>query len=322
METSREGDEGARGKRGCMNAEMTTTDIKHVSVCICTYQRPLLLKRLLEDLGRQETGGLFTFAIVVVDNDHVESARGVVTEFMATTPIQVTYWVERRRNIALARNKAVENADGDFIAFIDDDEFPAEKWLWSLYTSCITHNAAGVLGPVKPHFSHSPPSWIVKGKLAERETYDTGHVMDWRQSRTGNVMFNKEILVGREAPFRPQFGLGGEDVDFFERMTKIGHVFIWCNEADVYEVVPAARCTRMYYVKRALLRGRISLQREGPRVFSIAKSLIAIPAYAFALPILFVVGHHHFMTYLIKLCDHAGKLFALIGLYPVKERGR
>ena len=293
---------------------------QHISVCICTYKRTVLLRRLLEELGKQETGGLFTFSIVVVDNDHLESARRIVTEFLAISPIRITYCVEPRQNIALARNKAIENAGKDFIAFIDDDEFPTEKWLWSLFTLCLAHNAAGVLGPVRPHFSHPPPSWIVKGKLAERSTYDTGHVMDWRQSRTGNVLFRKEILVGCGEVFRPQFGTGGEDVDFFKRMAKSGYVFIWCNEADVYELVPESRCTRMYHIRRALLRGRNSLQREGPKVLSIAKSLIAIPAYAFALPILFVVGHHHFMKYLIKLCDHAGKLFALIGVHPVKVR--
>lgn len=304
-----------------LNVERTSSGRNHVSVCICTYKRPVLLRRLLEELAKQDTGGLFTFSIVAVDNDHVASAKRVVTEFLATSPIRVTYCLEPRQNIALARNKAIENASGDFIAFIDDDEFPSAKWLWTLFTTCLASNAAGVLGPVRPYFSHPPPSWIVKGNLAERPTYATGHIMDWRQSRTGNVLFKKEILVGCGEPFRPQFGTGGEDVDFFERMTKRGCVFTWCNEADVYEVVPEARCTRMYHIRRALLRGRNSLQREGPRALSIAKSLIAIPAYAFALPFLFVVGHHHFMKYLIKLCDHAGKLCALIGLHPVKVRG-
>lgn len=302
------------------DVKVTLSSMQHVSVCICTYKRPVLLKRLLEELGEQDTSGLFTFSIVVVDNDRSESAKRVVEEFTAASSIRATYCVEPRQNIALARNKAVENATGDFVAFIDDDEFPTGRWLWSLFTSCITYNAAGVLGPVRPHFSHPPPSWIVKGKLAERPTYETGHVMDWRQSRTGNVLFKKEILVGCGEAFRPQFGTGGEDVDFFERMTKSGCVFIWCNEANVYEVVPEARCTRMYHIRRALLRGRNSLQREGLGVFSIGKSLIAIPLYGLGLPILFVVGHHHFMKYLIKFCDHAGKILALIGVNPVKAR--
>ena len=294
----------------------------HICVCICTFKRPVLLRRLLEGLGEQDTGGLFTFSIVIVDNDHSESARRVVEDFSASSPVGVTYCVELRQNIALARNKAIENAKGEFVAFIDDDEFPSREWLWNLFTACSACDAAGALGPVRPYFRHTPPVWIIKGKFAERPTYVTGHIMDWRQSRTGNVLFKKEILRGCEQAFRSQFGTGGEDVDFFERMMKKGWVFVWCNEADVFEDVPQDRCTRRYHIRRALLRGRNSLQREGYRGPSIGKSLIAVPAYGFLLPFLFVIGHHHFMKYLIKFCDHAGKVLALIGMNPVKVRER
>ena len=111
------------------DAKVTISSMQHVSVCICTYKRPELLKRLLDELADQERSELFIFSIVVVDNDHSESARRVVEDFTKAWPIQVTYCVEPRQNIALARNKAVENATGDFIAFIDDDEFPTKRWL-------------------------------------------------------------------------------------------------------------------------------------------------------------------------------------------------
>jgi hypothetical protein len=41
----------------------------HVCVCICTFRRPLLLKRLLEALEKQQTENAFTFSVVVADND-------------------------------------------------------------------------------------------------------------------------------------------------------------------------------------------------------------------------------------------------------------
>src|SRR3984893_17792103 len=101
---------------------------KHVSVWICTYRRPQLLKRLLQTLEKQETHGLFTFSIVVADNDGRRSAEALVSDFAADAAIAVTYCVEPQQNISLARNKAIANAIGDFIAFIDDDESPAKRW--------------------------------------------------------------------------------------------------------------------------------------------------------------------------------------------------
>src|SRR5262245_24521554 len=120
---------------------------KHICVCICTFRRPAMLCRLLSELERQETGGQFGCSIVVADNDPQQSARSVVAEFATRSTIETIYASQPEQNIALARNKALEHAKGDFIAFIDDDEFPAPGWLWMMLQACEQYQAAGVLGP-------------------------------------------------------------------------------------------------------------------------------------------------------------------------------
>ena len=84
-------------------------------------------------LAKQETDNLFTFSIVVADNDRLESARSVASQFEAESSIAVKYCVQAEQNIALTRNKAIENSHGDFIAFIDDDQFPTDRWLVALF---------------------------------------------------------------------------------------------------------------------------------------------------------------------------------------------
>ena len=300
-------------ERPAMNAES-----RHIAVCVCTYKRPLLLKRLLHELALQDTSGLFTYSIIVVDNDHLRSAEPVASEFAATSTIPIRYCAEPRQNIALARNKAVQNASGDFVAFIDDDEFPAEHWLLNLFKTCEEYQVDGVLGPVKRHFDEQPPKWIIKGNFYERPTHATGYVIHWLGGRTGNLLVNRQVFGADVCPFRPEFR-AGEDQDFFRRMIEQGRVFIWCNEAVVYEVVPPPRWKRMYMLRKALLRGATAVLHPtlGPR--DIAKSLIAVPVYALALPFAALVGQHRFMDLLVRLFDHLGKLLALMGLNPVKE---
>ena len=48
---------------------MPSPPIERISVCICTYRRAELLRRLLKALLHQDTGGLFEHSVVVVDND-------------------------------------------------------------------------------------------------------------------------------------------------------------------------------------------------------------------------------------------------------------
>ena len=292
---------------------------QHISVCICTYKRPVLLQRLLDELRQQDTGGLFTYSIVVADNDQLESGREVVSEFVATSPIPIRYCVQPQQNIALTRNKAVENASGDYIAFIDDDEFPAKNWLWNLFKTCNEHHVAGVLGPVKRHFDEEPPKWIVKGNFYERPTHPTGYVMSWQGARTGNLLFKRQLVEGGEPPFRPQFR-ASEDKDFFRRMTEKGHVFVWCDEAVVFEVVPPARWKRSYMLRKALLRGATTVLHPTFGKRDILKSLVAIPAYSLALPFALLLGQDKFMDLLVREFDHIGKLLQLLHLNPVKEQ--
>jgi succinoglycan biosynthesis protein ExoM len=98
----------------------------HISVCICTYKRPELLTRTLDAVLAQRTDDLFTYSVVVVDNDRAESGRAVVEAKTSHFCIPIRYCVEPRQNIARARNKAVESASGEYLAFIDDDEFPIQ----------------------------------------------------------------------------------------------------------------------------------------------------------------------------------------------------
>jgi succinoglycan biosynthesis protein ExoM len=293
---------------------------RHVDVCICTYKRPLLLKRLLEALERQQSGRAFTFSIVVADNDAGRSAQEVVTLFSARSSINTVYCCESRQNIALARNKAIEYAQGEFIAFIDDDEFPADNWLALLLKACDDFQSAGVLGPVRPHFEQPPPPWIVKGGFCERPEYPTGTVMNWGECRTGNTLFRRAILEGVGEPFNQDFGTGGEDKDFFLRMSQRGFVFVWCNEAAAYETVPPSRWTRSYMIRRALLRGRNVLKHPTGRLEIVAKSVVAVPAYSLLLPFALMLGQQSFMKYCIKFCDHLGRLLALVGLNRINER--
>jgi succinoglycan biosynthesis protein ExoM len=297
-----------------------TTEQKDISVCICTFQRPELLRKLLERLEKQHTNGRFTFSVVVTDNDSRRSAKRVVDNFVATSGIAVTYSCEPRQNIALARNEALKHAAGDFVAFIDDDEFPENSWLSAMLEACEQYQAAGVLGPVRPHFEEPPPRWVVDGRFCERLEHRTGRVMEWEECRTGNVLFRRQILDGVEDVFRPEFGTGGEDKDFFLRMTRLGHVFRWCNEGIVYETVPRERWKRSYMLKRAMLRGRNILKHPVGRIGLVTQSVIVAPVYLMVLPFGLILGQHVFMKYCIKFCDHAGRILALVGLNPVRER--
>jgi glycosyltransferase involved in cell wall biosynthesis len=127
----------------------STKFVPHISVCICSFRRPEMLKRLLLKLNDQVTEDLFTYSIVVADYDEARSGSPVVAKMSSYCRVPIRYLIEPRRNVALARNKAIENAEGAFVALIDDNELPGPTWLLTLYQALCEHRADGVLGAVK-----------------------------------------------------------------------------------------------------------------------------------------------------------------------------
>ena len=178
-------------------------------------QAAALLRRLLDELSRQETGGLFTFSVVIADNDEKKSAEPVADAARSGLGLVIKYCMEPRQNIALARNKVVENADGDYLAFIDDDEFPCRNWLLTLFKTCRELRVDGVLGPVLRHFDQTPPKWLEKSNFYVRRVNPTGMRVEWLEARTGNVLLKRELVAGDPAPFRPEFA--PEKVRLFRR---------------------------------------------------------------------------------------------------------
>jgi glycosyltransferase involved in cell wall biosynthesis len=296
----------------------------HICVCICTFKRPRQLGKLLRALKGQETGDLFEYGTVVVDNDRSGSARQIVESQIIQSKLPTHYFIEPVQNIAMARNKAVANSQGDFIAFIDDDELPSPRWLLNLYRALVLFETDGVLGPVLPRYEVPPPSWVLRGRFFERATYYSGYFLNWWITRTGNCLLKRSLFKGPDGQFLPEFGSGGEDRDFFKRMIYRGHVFVWCAEAPVYEAVPPERWKKSIMLKRALLRGKMTYHARKTSPVNILGSFAAVLFYSTGLPFLLlfssVFGFDVFMRYLIRDCDHLGKIGALLGLDLVKER--
>jgi len=297
---------------------------KHISICICTFKRPRLLSGLLRDLESQATEDFFDYSIVVVDNDMTASARAAVETEAHRLRIEIGYFVEPEQNIAKARNKAVANSRGDFVAFIDDDELPDSRWLLKMFQALNFFETDGVLGPVLPRFLSSPPPWVKRGKFFERPAHYSGYFLFPEFTRTGNCLLRRSIFKNNEDWFRPQFGSGGEDRDFFGRLIARGCVFVWCNEAPVYEAIHSERWNKWNLLKRALLRGKMTYFSRKTNLKDILRSCFAIIFYSMGLPLLLLlspaIGFDIFMKYLISDFDHIGKINALFNINLLKTR--
>lgn len=298
----------------------------HISVCICTYRRNQMLERLLRKLSMQETSVFFDFSIVVVDNDAVGPARETVTKLQAEFDLDITYDVEREHTIPAARNHAIRLAKGNYIGIIDDDEFPPTNWLDIMYKAIQTFDIDGALGPVHPFFENEPPRWLVKSRFCERPVHRTGTILNWDQTRTGNVLLKKDVFDKNQLCFDTRCRTSGSDKEFFREAMDAGCRFIAVEEAPVYEIVPPERQTKSYYLKRALVQAsnerkfRAPMLRGLSKVLVPAKFIVALSVYTLMLPFSALIGSHAVMIDAEKVAYHGSWLLTMIGIDLAKKR--
>jgi succinoglycan biosynthesis protein ExoM len=303
---------------------MTVARPDRISVCVCTFKRPEMLARLLDAVAGQVRDPLFSFDVVVVDNDGQRSSEEVVRHARRRAGIDVIYDCEVVQNISLARNRAIRNATGNLVAFLDDDEYPVEDWLVRLYRTLKTHGADGVLGPVVPHFPPGAPGWLKRGKFLDRRRLSSGTRITARDGRTGNVLLLRSIFTETMGWFDPAFGkTGGEDSAFFRRQLDNKRVFIWCDEAVAYESVPPERWHASFYVRKYLRSGTVDgeLMRTGELHWgAVAKNLFILFGCLAVAPFSLGVPKHLRVRIIQKLAYCGGVVTAFAGFSVLRDR--
>jgi succinoglycan biosynthesis protein ExoM len=292
-----------------------------VSLCIATYRRQERLTAVIDDLTRQTR---LPDQLVVVDNDAGASARSAVDAAAGRSPFPIRYAVQPEKNISLTRNMTVELADGDWLAFIDDDERAPATWLAQLLDAAARYDADGILGPVDPVVPASAPAWIRRGRFYEFPRMTSGTRIPPNRLRFGNVLLKGEWLRGAEPPFDPALGLtGGEDGDLLARLALRGARLVWCDEAVVQEPVEASRLSLRWLLRRALsggqdfarhaLAGRYGSMSTPQRVRFFLRALLQAVAAAGLTAVSWPLGRHHAARWLTTLSANIGKLSAFWG---------
>ena len=234
-----------------------------VVVAVLTYRRTAQLAELLPQLWQQctalEIAGIGCASILVVDNDPAGSARPVVESHGS----RVLYVHETQAGIAAGRARAVSEAAGaDALIFIDDDERPAPGWLTALVSAWLDHHRpAGVVGRVSPTFDGRTDPWIAAGGFFVRRRYPSGTPV--AAASSANLLLDLDLLRRLELTFDRRLELrGGEDTLLTRTLTSRGHQLLWCDEAEVIDLIPPERMNRRWVLRRAFHHGAATSRVE------------------------------------------------------------
>jgi glycosyltransferase involved in cell wall biosynthesis len=222
-----------------------------VSVVVITCNRAHLLRRAIESLLALETGGLFSYEIVVVDNASTDETKSVVSDFGDPAKCSICYYFEAEKGLAQARNRGVREARGEWIAFFDDDQRAHSEWLKDLFSIAIEKGVKCVGGQRQLDL----PDEVIQTLSKEKRAL-LGEIVyppvakqskHWKNMPgTGNVLVSR-MLFDKVGMFDCELRSGGEDADLMTRICSAGYEIWLAPRALVYHHVPPHRLQRDYF---------------------------------------------------------------------------
>lgn len=119
-----------------------------ITVVICTYNGAERVPDVLEALRTQTGLDRLGWEVVVIDNNSTDDTVAVVENaertWDANAPLRCV--TESRQGLAYARQRAVDEARGELVAFLDDDNIPESDWVHAAVSFAREHPRAGAFG--------------------------------------------------------------------------------------------------------------------------------------------------------------------------------
>ncbi len=149
-------------------------NIIDISVAIPVYNGAERLPKILDKLFSQTGVENLNWEIIIVDNNSSDNTKLVIENYqkISNYPYSLRYFLETQQGAAFARLRAVREAKGELVAFLDDDNLPESDWLITAYDFGFEYpNAGAWSGQIHGDYEVKPPKNFekIQAFLAIRE---------------------------------------------------------------------------------------------------------------------------------------------------------
>lgn len=194
-----------------------------VSVIIPVYNASNYIDRTLNSVFSQTYKNI---EIIIVDDCSTDDTAKLIKEYEKTHSEIIYYLQEKNMGAGYARNKALELAKGQYVAFLDsDDEWLPQKIEKQLQVMRDT-NTPFVYAAIE---IIDKDNKRVKAKRNIKETCDYNYLLRNTMIATSSVMINRNVL----GDFRMHLRRGGQDYATWLKLLRGGTVAKGINEVLV-----------------------------------------------------------------------------------------
>lgn len=132
-----------------------------ISVIICCHNSEALLPQTLSHLADQVVDPSLQWEVVVVDNGSTDRTADVARAWSATAKVPLRVVKEPKLGLAYARSRGIDEARGEILSFVDDDNWLCREWVQTAHDVMRAHPEVGALGGiVTAEFETARPPWF------------------------------------------------------------------------------------------------------------------------------------------------------------------
>lgn len=228
-----------------------------VSVILATRNRSASLRDTLRALRQLSVPVGLSVEILVVDNGSTDDTRACV-ESCARDHAPVRYLYEPTAGKSAALNHALAVAQGEVLAFLDDDVRPNADWLEKISAPIAAGRYDALTGAVQiaPHLLRPWMQPAHRAWLASTDSVDAQHP----QAAVGANMAVSRRVLERVPQFDSELGPGRlglwEDTLFASQLLRAGYRLGFAADAVVIHHFDPARLTRRSLLQHAARQGR------------------------------------------------------------------
>lgn len=111
--------------------------MEKISVLVPIYNSEKYLNRCIESILNQTYANI---EIVLIDDESTDNSYNIIKNY-ETIDERVKVIQIKNNGVADARNKAIDNATGKYITFVDSDDYIEKDYIETLYNNLIKYNA-------------------------------------------------------------------------------------------------------------------------------------------------------------------------------------
>lgn len=264
-----------------------------ISVIVPTYNRVNGVLRSAESVLKQ-TADPATYELIIVDNNSTDETGRALAELVAREGGRVRHVIEKKQGVSFARNRGIEEARADIVAFFDDDVRVVDNWIEIIARTFADRPELECIGGrVLPAWEAPPPPWLTRTHWAPLALQDLGdsRLTISAQNQRGLISANlacRRRLFDRVGGFSPAFqrvkdGIGSiEDDEWIRRVWKAEGNALYVPELIAYADVPVSRLTRQYHRRWHLGHGRFYAALRAEEIERTSTgSLLGVPAHMY-----------------------------------------